>query len=179
MSRRTRTAQPIRSDFGPEIVDPQTGEVRYAIPVEVVEVPLGPNTRATYQRGRRADPLNRIDDVTDAMKIAAERFRRYDQHRWAGLGAGPPDPSVERVQEARAGDGFGVKLMAQERAYTASVMYTRGEEAIGPAIDVVLWVVIHGKPIGGFDALRRWREGSAKRVLLPALQRLAVEYGCA
>ena len=97
----------------------------------------------------------------------------------AGIGMGPMDADVERVQEARPGDAPGVALLAQERAYTASVWHTRGTQAIGlEAAGVVHWVVIEGLGLLDYDAGRGWREGGGKRLLLPALARLAKEYGC-
>ena len=149
-----------------------------AIPVVVDDVAVG--TRATIKRASRADPLARIEGVTAGMRTAAQRLARYHEHMSAGMGAGPPDASVERVQEARPGEAAGVRLLAQERAYTAAVMFTRGEEAIGmAAIGVVRWVVLEAKPLLAYDARMRWREGWGKALLLPALERLAREYGCA
>lgn len=149
-----------------------------AIPVVVEDVAVG--TRTTIKVARRDDHLGRIQDITSGMRLAAARFVRYREHMGAGIGAGPPDLGAERVQEHRVGDGLGVKLLSQERAYTASVMYTKGEEAIGmAAIGVVLWVVVDCKTLSTYDAMRKWREGRGRALLVPALERLAIEYGCA
>lgn len=142
-----------------------------AIPVEIADVAVG--TRQTIKVARRADPLARVVGVTRGMREAAALFVRYREHMGAGLGAGS-DVSVERVQD----DG-GVRLFAQERAYTAAVLYTRGEEAIGPgALGVVLWVVVDGRALADYDAMRRWRKGTGAVWLVAALGRLAREYGC-
>jgi hypothetical protein len=180
MSRRTRTtAEPNRSDFGPQIVSPDTGEVRYAIPIQVEEVAEG--TRSTIRRARRADPLNRVEGCTDGMKVAALIYRTSIQHCDAGLGQGPMPWAADRVQEMRHGDGMGVTLLPQERAVSAATWHRRGVQAMGLAASqgVVNWVVVRGLPLTAYDATRKWREGRGKLELLAALDRLAVAYGCA
>jgi hypothetical protein len=179
MSRRTRAAQPIRSDFGPEIVDPTTGEVRYAIPITVEEVAEG--TRATVRRARRADPLNRVDDCTAGMRVAALIYRQAIEHVEAGRGMGPMPWAADRVQELRRGDALGVTLLPQERALSAAEWHRRGVQAMGLAASqgVVNWVVVRGLPLTAYDATRKWREGRGKLELLAALDRLAGAYGCA
>jgi hypothetical protein len=143
-----------------------------AISVEIDDVAVG--TRQTTKVARRADPLRRVGGVTPGMRAAAARFVRYREHMGAGLGAGS-DVSAVRVQD----DG-GVRLFAQERAYTAAVLYTRGEAAIGPhALDVVLWVVVAGRLLADYDTHRRWRKGTGAARLVAALERLAREYDCA
>jgi hypothetical protein len=178
MSRRTRTAQPIRSDFGPEIVDPTTGEVRYAIPITVEEVAEG--TRATVRRARRADPLNRVDDCTAGMRVAALIYRQAIEHVEAGRGMGPMPWAADRVQELRRGDALGVTLLPQERALSAAEWHRRGVQAMGLAASqgVVNWVVVRGLPLGEYDATRKWRKGTACGHLLAALDRLSDAYGC-
>jgi hypothetical protein len=179
MSRRTRpTAQPARSDFGPEIVDPTTGEVRYAIPIQVEEVAEG--TRATIKRARRADPLNRVDGCTSGMKVAALIYRQAIEHVEAGRGMGPMPWAADRVQELRRGDALGVTLLPQERALSAAEWHRRGVQAMGLAASqgVVNWVVVRGLPLTEYDVVRKWQRHTARGMLLAALGRLAGEYGC-
>jgi hypothetical protein len=180
MSRRTRhAAQPARSDFGPEIVDPTTGEVRYAIPITVEDVAEG--TRSTIKRARRADPLNRVDGATDGMRVAALIYRQAVEHCETGRGMGPMPWAADRVQELRRGDALGVTLLPQERALSAAEWHRRGVQAMGLAASqgVVNWVVVRGLPLTAYDATRKWREGRGKLELLAALDRLAGAYGCA
>lgn len=150
-----------------------------AIPVVIEHVAIG--TRATHPRARRADPLNRIADCTDAHRTAAALYRRAVEHVEAGRGMGPMDAGTERVQETRRGDGLGVALLAQERALSAAEWHRRGVQAMGLAASqgVVNWVVVRGGALSAYDAVRKWREGRGKDELLAALDRLAGAYGLA
>jgi hypothetical protein len=180
MSRRTRAAaEPNRSDFGPQIVNPDTGEVRYAIPIEVEDVAEG--TRSTIRRARRADPLNRVDGATDGMRVAALIYCQAVENCVAGRGMGPMPWAADRVQDLRRGDALGVSLLAQERALSAAEWHRRGRQAMGLAASdgVVHWVVIAGLPLDAYDATRKWRRHTAREQLLAALDRLAMAYGCA
>lgn len=183
MTRRAKlprpAAEPHASDFGATILHPDTGEVRYAIPIVVEDVAVG--TRATSKRARRADPLSRVDGCTDAMRTAAAIYRQAVEHSIAGRGMGPLPWAADRVQEARRGDGLGVVLLPQERAVTAAEWYRRGVQAMGLAASqgVVQWVVIRGATLASYDRQRRWREGTGCAEMLAALGRLAEEYRCA
>jgi len=181
MMARIRREKPqvSSSDFGPVVVDPATGEFRYALPVEITEVAAGPNTRATVRRARRADPLNRIEDCTDEMRTAAAIYRQAVEHCESGRGMGPMPWAVDRVQESRRGDGLGVSLLAQERALSAADWHRRGVQAMGLAASqgVVHWVVIAGLPLTEYDAVRRWQRHTSRGQLLAALERLVGEYG--
>src|SRR4051812_40710794 len=106
------------SDFGSEILAPATGELRYAIPIEIEDVAVG--TRATVRRAKRADPLNRVDGATTGMRVAAAIYRQALEHVGDGRGMGPMPWAAERVQETRRGDGLGVALLPQERAISAA-----------------------------------------------------------
>jgi hypothetical protein len=180
MSKRHKTpAAPSSSDFGSVIVNPETGEFRYALPVEITEVAAGPNTRATVRRARRADPLNRVEDCTDEMRTAAAIYRQAVEHCQSGRGMGPMPWAVDRVQEGRRGDGLGVSLLAQERAISAAEWHRRGVQAMGLAASqgVVHWVVIAGLPLTEYDTVRRWQRHTSRGQLLAALERLVGEYG--
>ena len=150
-----------------------------AIPVVIEHVAIG--TRSTHPRARRADPLNRIAECTDAHRTAAAIYRRAVEHCEAGRSMGPMDPGVDRVQEARRGDGLGVALLPQERALSAAEWHRRGVQAMGLAASegVVHWVVIAGLPLAEYDDIRRWRRHTARLQLLAAMDRLAEAYGCA
>jgi hypothetical protein len=174
MSRRTRAAQPIRSDFGPEIVDPTTGEVRYAIPITVEDVAEG--TRATVRRARRHDPLEDIPDVDRNMIEAADRFRDAFEGMHAGRGreATSDEPRV----------GFDrTRLLPQERALTSAMDYRLGEQAMGMIATgkhgVVTLVVLRRMSCNEVDEFWQRRKGSAKPLLVEALTRLARAYGYA
>ncbi|CAB4147503.1 hypothetical protein UFOVP504_30 [uncultured Caudovirales phage] len=180
MARIRREKPPTSSfDFGPVIVDPTTGEFRYALPVEITEVAAGPNTRATVRRARRADPLNRVEDCTDEMRTAAAIYRQAVEHCESGRGMGPMPWAVDRVQEGRRGDGLGVSLLAQERALSAAEWHRRGVQAMGlqASQGVVHWVVIAGLPLTEYDAVRRWQRHTSRGQLLAALERLVKGYG--
>jgi hypothetical protein len=41
---------------------------------------------------------------------------------------------------------------------------------------IINWVVIRELPLGEYDALRKWRNGTAKLMLVAALDRLSAEY---
>lgn len=149
------------------------------IAVVVEHVAVG--TRSTHPRARRADPLVWMPACTAEMRVAAELYRRAWQHCEAGLGMGPLDPEVERARAGYSGLAAAVPLLPQERAISASAWHRRGEQAMGLAASqgVVNWVVIRGGGAAAYDAVRRWRKGTASAQLLAALGRLAVEYGLA
>lgn len=169
-----RKAKPMQhqttSDFG-------TG----AFPVVVEEVAVAPNSRATFKRARRADPLDRVADATPGHKLAASIYRQAVEHTVAGLGMGPMPWAADRVQEGRRGDGLGVSLLPQERALSAAEWHRRGVQAMGLAASegVVNWVVIRGGTLADYDEVRRWRRHTARAHLLAALDRLAEAYGVA
>lgn len=167
MSKRQRAAVRELSDFG-------TG----AIPVVIEEVPLGPNTRATFQRARRQQALEKIDGVTKSMLVAAEKFAIAYEHMCEGKGLGPIDPQSDRAVMIR--DGLGVQLLPQERAITSAERHRIGEQAMGlAAYGLVFHVVIAGGGLREWERIARWRNGTARPVLLAALSRLADAYGCA
>ena len=180
MSNRTRRtphpAFPPSSDYGPVIVDPNTGEFRYARAIEIEDVAVG--TVGTVRRARLADPLVRIGAVTTGMRLAASIYRQAVEHVEAGRGMGPMPWAADRVQEHRGSEG--PSLLPQERAASAARWYRRGLQALGlvAAKGVVHWVVIAGLAPVDYDADRRWRKGRATKQLVAALGRLAVEYGC-
>lgn len=171
MARKARTMQHQgTSDFG-------TG----AFPVVVEEVAVAPNSRATFKRARRADPLDRVADATASHKVAAAIYRQAVEHTADGRGMGPMPWAADRVQEARRGDGLGVALLPQERALSAAEWHRRGVQAMGLAASegVVNWVVIRGGALADYDEVRRWRRHTARAHLLAALDRLAEAYGVA
>jgi len=181
MSNRTRRAPrpaaPVTSDYGPVIVDPATGEVRYARAIEVEDVAVG--TRGTVRRARLADPLTRILAVTTGMRLAASIYRQAVEHVGAGRGMGPLPWAADRVEEHRRGIE-GPALLPQERAASAAWWHRRGSQAMGLAAaeGVVHWVVIAGLRLRDYDAVRRWRDGTGCVQLVVALGQLAKEYGC-
>jgi hypothetical protein len=146
------------------------------IAVVVEHVAVG--TRSTHPRARRADPLNRVAECTDAHRTAAAIYRQAVEHVEAGRGMGPMPWASDRVQEARRGDGLGVALLPQEAALSAAEWHRRGVQAMGLAASqgVVNWVVLRGGALSAYDAERKWREGRGKVELLAALERLVVEY---
>lgn len=150
-----------------------------AIPVTIEHVAVG--TRSTHPRARRADPLNRIAECTDAHRSAAAIYRQAVEHCEAGRGMGPMPWAADRVQEARRGDGAAVALLPQEQALSAATWHRRGVQAMGLAASegVVNWVVLQGGSLSHYDEVRRWREGRGKVELLAALDRLAEAYGLA
>lgn len=150
-----------------------------AIPVDIVHIAVG--TRSTHPQARRADPLNRVADCTEGMKVAAALYRRAIEHVEAGRGMGPMPWAAERVQEPRRGDGLGVTLLPQEAALSAAEWHRRGVQAMGLAASqgVVHWVVVAGLPLATYDETRKWRKGTACEQMLAALERLAEAYGCA
>lgn len=149
------------------------------IAVVVEHVAVG--TRSTYPRARRADPLNRVAECTDAHRTAAAIYRQAVEHVEAGRGMGPMPWAADRVQEGRRGDGLGVALLPQEAALSAAEWHRRGVQAMGleASEGVVDWVVIRGGTLADYDEVRRWRKGTARGHLLAALDRLAEAYGVA
>lgn len=147
-----------------------------AIPVVIEHIAVG--TRATHPRARRADPLNRVADCTDAHRTAAAIYRQAMEHVEAGRGMGPLPWAAER---AARGGGSAVAMLPQEQALSAAEWHRRGVQAMGLAAaeGVVNWVVVRGLPLGDYDGLRRWRKGVACMQLVAALDRLAEAYGCA
>lgn len=148
-----------------------------AIPVVVEHVALG--TRSTHPRARRADPLDRVADVTPGMRTAAAIYRRAFEHVDAGRGLGPMPWAADRVSEIRP-DGLGVALLPQERALSAAEWHRRGVQAMGLAASegVVNWVVLRGGSLADYDEMRRWRRHTARDQLVAALERLAAAYNC-
>ena len=174
MKRRAATAA--LSDFGPEIIDPTTGEIRRAVAIVVEDIAAG--TRATVKRARRADPLSRVDGCTDAMRVAAAIYRQATEHVECGRGMGPMPWAAERVHEGRRGDGLGVALLPQERALSAAEWRRRGVDAMGArCVHVVDAVCVAGVSLLAYDAFMRWRKGGGRAVLLAGLTVLAEEYG--
>lgn len=173
MSRRARR-QPSPRDAA-EALGYDTGS--RAIPVVIEEIAIG--TRSSHPRAKRADPLNRVLDCTDAMKKAAAIYAQAYERVDAGKGMGPLPGAPDRAMVSRGDDG-GVVLLPQEAALSAAEWYRRGEQAMGLAASqgVVQWVVIAGGSLSDYDAVRRWREGTGKDQLLAALERLAGAYGC-
>ena len=169
MKRRAATAT--LSDFGPEIIDPTTGEIRRAFAVVVEDIAAG--TRATVKRARRADPLANIDGVTQAMRTAAAIYAQACEHVQAGRGMGPMPWAADRV-----GTDRNAGLLAQERALSAAEWRRRGKAAMGERCEhVVVCVCVDGLSLVAYDALMRWRKGGGRTVLLAGLTVLAEEYG--
>lgn len=131
-------------------------------------------TAGTVKRARRADPLDRIKGVTKGMGDAAEIFR--DSHAVMVSGCETNATSIARDRV----DGAGVALLHQERVVRATTQYRRGVQAMGvTGAAVAVGVVLDGKPLWLVDRAMQWRNGCASDILLPALDRLAVEYGVA
>lgn len=148
-----------------------------AIPVVVEHVALG--TRSTHPRARRADPLDRVADVTAGMRTAAAIYRQAVEHTADGRGMGPMQWAADRVSEIRH-DGLSVALLPQERALSAAEWHRRGVQAMGFAASdgVVNWVVLRGGSLADYDEMRRWRRHTARDQLVAALERLAAAYNC-
>jgi len=175
MSKRHKTqAAPSSSDFGSVIVNPETGEFRYAVPVEVDDVAVG--IRATVKRGRRREAWEGVKGLTPGMHQAALAYRQAWEHLSAGRGMGPMPWGADRV----GGTAAGVVLLAQERGLSAADVHTRGARAMGLVASqgVVQWVVIEGRALGAFDARQRWRKGMGAAQLVEALELVAGAYGC-
>jgi hypothetical protein len=162
------------SDYGPLIVDPQTGEFRYAIPLVIEDVATG--TRATVKRGRRREAWEGINGLTRGMHLAALAYRQAWEHCQAGKAMGPMPWGGERQGFA----AFGARLLPQERAVSAATVHRVGVQAMGLAASqgVVQWVVIQGRGVEAFDVERQRRKGVASAELVAALERLAKELGC-
>ena len=161
------------SDFGPEIVDPGTGEFLPARAIVVEEIAKG--SAGAFRRAKRADPLSAISDCTDAHMRAAAVYRQAYEHVQAGKGMGP----LPWGRDTATGRGGG--LLAQERALSAATWLRRGVQAMGQAASggVVHWVVIEGGTLASYDAHMQWRRHSGRDELLNALERLAEAYGLA
>lgn len=170
-----KTNKPVDARTQAEVLGYDTGS--HAIPVAMESVALG--TRSTHPRARRADPLDRVADVTPGMRTAAAIYRRAVEHVEAGRGMGPMPWAADRVAEIRS-DGIGVTLLPQERALSASEWHRRGVQAMGLAASegVVNWVVLRGGSLADYDEMRRWRRHTAREQLLAALERLATAYNC-
>lgn len=169
--KQRQAPEPHRSDFGPEIIDPTTGEVRRALTIVVEEIAVG--TRATVKRARRADPLAGIDGITPSMRTAAAIYAQACEHVMAGRGMGPMPWAADRV-----GTDRNAGLLAQERALSAAEWRRRGKAAMGEQCEhVVACVCVDGLSLAAYDALRRWRKGGGRAVLLAGLTVLAEEYG--
>ena len=171
--RRTTPADPRQQA---EAQGYDMGSPGIAVVVEHVAV----GTRSTYPRARRADPLNRVAECTDAHRTAAAIYRQAVEHVEAGRGMGPMPWASDRVQEARRGDGLGVALLPQEAALSAAEWHRRGVQAMGVAASegVVNWVVLRGGSLADYDEMRRWRRHTARDQLVAALERLAAAYNC-
>lgn len=173
MSKRQRAAVRELSDFGPEIQDPNTGEVFKPIPVVVEDVAVG--VRAAVKRGRRRHAWEGVQGITPGMHLAALAYQQAWEHLCDGKGMGPMPWGADM------GRGLGVALFPQERAITAATVHRRGVQAMGVIASegVVRWVVLDGRSLGSYDAARQQREGRGARELVEALNRLAVAYGVA
>jgi hypothetical protein len=174
MSKRHTPPAAILSDFGPEILDPTTGELRRAVPLVVEDVAVG--VRAIVKRGRRREAWEGIKSLTPGMHQAALAYRQAWEHLSAGRGMGPMPWGADRV----GGTGAGVVLLAQERGLSAADVHTRGARAMGLVASqgVVQWVVIEGRGVEAFDVARQRRKGQAGVELVEALSRAAEAYGC-
>lgn len=161
-----------QSDFGSVIVDPATGECRFALPITVETIAIG--TRGSAKRARRADPLARIEGLTAGMRAAAAIYRQAVEHTAAGRAMGPMPWAADRVMHSRSG----VALLAQERALSAATWVRRGVEAMGlqAAHGVVEWVVICGWSVRSFENNAGITHGAGTRRLLVALEALAEAY---
>ena len=161
------------SDFGPEIMDPETGELRPARDIVVEEIAKG--SAGAFKRAKRADPLSAVSDCTDAHRKAAAVYRQAYEHVQAGKGMGP----MPWGRDAVGGRSGGPRLHAQERALSAAEYHRRGVQAMGAAAagGVVWWVVIEGQSLASYDARMKWRRHTGRGQLLAALDALAREYG--
>lgn len=161
-----------QSDFGPVIVDPATGEYRFALPITVETIAVG--TRGNAKRARRADPLARIEGLTAGMRAAAAIYRQAVEHTAAGRAMGPMPWAADRVMHSRSG----VSLLAQERAVSAAMWARRGVEAMGgkDAYGVVEWVLISGWSVRSWEDGAGVAHGAGTRRLLVALEALAEAY---
>lgn len=170
-----KTNKPVDARTQAEALGYDTGS--HAIPVVVENVALG--TRSTHPRARRADPLDRVANVTPGMRTAAAIYRRAFEHVDAGRGLGPMPWAADQVSEIRP-DGLGVALLPQERALSAAEWHRRGVQAMGLAASegVVNWVVLRGGSLADYDEMRRWRRHTARDQLVAALERLATAYNC-
>lgn len=159
--RRAVDTSALASDLGSE-----------AIPREFDDVAIG--SRHIVKRARRADPLDRID-LTDGQRSAALLWRQAFQHHANGLPWKLPDA----VRERRADDSLRMALWPQERALSASTAYRRGQEVMGEAAynGAPQFVVIQEWSLAQYDAYREWREGTGKRELKIALDKLARAFG--
>jgi len=152
-------------------VDHGTG---FGPPVVIEDVAVSPVV--SIRRARRADPLDAID-MTPGQRQAARIYLQAHEHIGAGRGLGPL-PFGRDVPFSSTG---GVWLAPQERALSAADCWRRGCQAMGLAASegVVNWVVIKGFPLHEYDAVRKWRRGTASAQLKAALQRLSEAYGTA
>ena len=162
------------SDFGPEIVDPGTGEFLPARAIVVEEIAKG--SAGAFKRARRASPLEAIAECTGAMLMAARVYQQAYEHVQAGKGMGPLPWGRDVPISGRGGVMF-----HQERALSAAAVLRRGVQAMGQAASggVVHWVVIEGGTLASYDAHMQSRRHSGRDELLNALERLAEAYGLA
>ncbi len=141
------------------------------IPRVVEDIAVG--TRGTFKRARRADPLAGVEGVTQSMKTAAAIYVQACEHVEAGRGMGPMPWAADRV-----GSDRNAGLLAQERALSAAEWRRRGKAAMGEQCEhAVVCVCVDGMPLVQYDAVRKWRKGSGRAVLLAGLVILAEEYG--
>lgn len=172
-SARRAPPQQSPSDFGPEIVDPTTGEVRYAIPIAVDDVAVG--ARAYVKRARRREAWESLKGITPGMHLAAMAYRQAWEHCQAGKGMGPMPWGADKT-----GFGMSAFLLPQERALSAAAIHTRGVQAMGlwASQSVVQWVVLDGGTVRTYEGRHGMRHGAGAAQLLAALERLAEAYGC-
>lgn len=151
---------------------PDHGPPQLAGAIVIEDVAKG--TRGTVKRARRRDHVA-------ALNLAAEEYQALTswgiaaEHCESGRGLGPMpwqrDRLIQRIGEA---------LPVQMRALSAAEWHRLGREAAGAvAYPVLWWVVLSGGTLGGYDAERRWRTGTASRLLAGAAERMAVAYGFA
>lgn len=150
---------------------PDHGPAQLAPALVLEDVATG--TRGTFKRARRRDNLAALN-LAAAELQALTAWRQAAEHVQAGRGMGPL-PWAKDVQRAP-----GEPLPEQMRALSAAEWYRRGVQAGGQAAWPVLsWVVISGGTLASYDATRRWREGTARCVLVEAAERMAEAYGFA
>lgn len=151
---------------------PDHGPAHIAPALVLEDVATG--TRGTFKRARRRDNLAALN-LAAAELQALTAWRQAAEHVQAGRGMGP----LPWARDAPRG-GVGEALPEQMRSLSAAEWYRRGVQAAGQvAWPVLAWVVLSGGTLASYDATRRWREGTARCVLVEAAERMAVAYGFA